>query len=317
MNLISGEVKIKHRRGEARHVIESLPNFDFVRSRIKAIRQARYFLAGRHEMFVGLPSFNALVESIESFDETLLACEEILVKYALGELDANELVEELSEFHEQLKLDAENLKPNGWRKKGPTAHDVAALMEHLWSEIWELVYCLQDAFKSAWDVDKVGVPKWLLEFQKHEAPRFKSSGRSTDEMVSEILAKPIDLPRAYTGDFEVENGDFVLAAKHFVVREDGVSFEFEGEGDEGRFRLEGSSARKGDGQFEVKRFDYSGSQFQGMLEATIELKVVKPAFGACKVVGEWRQDGEVWQFSGELSPYRPPSSGVTRTISLG
>jgi hypothetical protein len=317
MNLINGDVKITRRRGEARRVIESLPDFNFVRSRIKAIRQARHFLAGRHEIFGGLPSFNALVESIKLFDESLLACEQTLVNYALGELDENELAEELSEFSEQLALDAEDLSPHGLSEKNLATRDVAALVERFWSEIWELVYRLQDALKSVSDDDKIGVPKWLLEFEKHEGRRFKSGGRSTDEIVAEILAKPIDLPRAYTGDFEVENDDFVLVAKHFVVREDGISFDFEGDGDEGHFRLEGSSARKDDGQFEVNRFDYSGSQFQSILEATIELKVVKPVFGACKVVGEWRQDGEVWQFSGELSPYRPPSSGGTDTISLG
>lgn len=314
MNLINGEVKIKRRRGKVRCISES-PNFNFVRSRIKAIRQARYFLAGRHGAFCDLPSFKALAQSVKSFDETLLACEEALVKCALGEMDENDLVEELSEFHEQLELDAESLTPNGWRKRGPVAHDVAALMEHFWSEIWELVYCLQDAIKTTRDVDKIGMPKWLLEFEKHEAPRFNPGGRSTDEMVAEILTKPIDLPRAYTGDFEVEDGDFALAAKQFIVREDGVSFELEGEGDEGRFQLEGSLSRKGNGQFEIKRFDYAGSQVQGMLEATIEMKVVKPIFGACQVVGEWRQDGEVWQFSGKLSPYGSARS-VKGTISL-
>lgn len=317
MKLINGEVKIKRGRKELRREIESLPNFNSVRSRIKAIRQARYFLADRHEIFVGLPSFNAFVQSIKSFDETLLACEETLVKCALGELDDIDLVKELSEFHDQLEYDAENLIPNGSRKKGTIADDVADLMERFWREIWELVYCLQDALRSAWDFDKIGVPKWLLEFEKHEAPRFKSNGRSTDEIVAEILAKPIDLPRAYTGDFEVEDGDFALAAKRFVVREDGVSFEFDGEGDEGCFQVEGSSARKDDGQFEVNRFYYTGSKFQGMLQATIELKVVKPISGACKVVGEWRQDGDVWQFSGELSPCRPPSPEGMVTISLG
>lgn len=157
-------------------------NFDFVRSRIKAVRLFRHLLKSRHDQFQKLPTFAPLLRSIEGLDRTLEECELVLRRFAVGEIAVGELDTLIrDEILSALDDNVSDLRPVG-DGDNQASEDAQMLMERTWDELIPHTQSLQDALQSVWDDESFALPEWRLRFEREEAKQLarKTSGHTVD-----------------------------------------------------------------------------------------------------------------------------------------
>jgi len=153
-------------------------DFPFVRSRLRVVRLFRYLLKARHDQFAGLPTFTSLTESITALDQTLDHCEQLLRRFAAGEMSVVELSELLhDDVYTTLDEGASDLRPSN-HDDDQASMDANELMERIWEEIMTHVRTLQDALSSASDNASFAVPEWRLQFERDEGPCLNVGARS-------------------------------------------------------------------------------------------------------------------------------------------
>lgn len=147
--------------------------WEYVRSRLKAVTQARYFLASRLELFGAYKSFDSLLKSIDLADSELSRIEGYLKSHVLKEIGHQELEMKLEDarvyFYDEL---INGCRPNDLRDGDNVASDVSNLMQQLWSEVVGVLETLHDALKSTCDSDEIGIPKWLRNFNHKERHKY-------------------------------------------------------------------------------------------------------------------------------------------------
>ena len=112
--------------------------------------------------------------------------------------------------------------------------------------------------------------------------------------------------KAYSGELEVENGEFVLDADRLIVRDGEVAFMLSGSDDWGDFRVEGVAKRAAHGTFIASNLrlvypnyvsqDFASIQFDEVVQTVQKVR--------CRVKGKWNQYGDTWAFSGNVGPYK-------------
>lgn len=119
----------------------------------------------------------------------------------------------------------------------------------------------------------------------------------------------------YCGEVYVEDNDFVLEFVRLIPREKEIAFEIIGEDDDGDFRTEGIAIQistgiyKADATVEYPTYfvnnPHSGSEtWKGLAIIIINKLMITPHGRRCHIKGEWRQDGEIWEFHGSLRKIR-------------
>lgn len=112
--------------------------------------------------------------------------------------------------------------------------------------------------------------------------------------------------KAYSGELEVEDGDFVLDADRLIVRDGEVAFMLSGSDEWGDFRIEGVAKRTEQGAFIASNLRLVYPKYESKDLATIQFDEVNQTAQKvrCRVKGIWRQYGDTWAFSGNLGPYK-------------
>lgn len=112
--------------------------------------------------------------------------------------------------------------------------------------------------------------------------------------------------KAYSGNLEVENGNFVLDADRLIVRDGEVAFMLSGSDDWGDFRIEGVAKQTEQGTFIASNLRLIYPQYVSNDLATIQFDEVTQTAQKvrCRVKGIWNQHGDTWDFSGNLGPYK-------------
>lgn len=108
---------------------------------------------------------------------------------------------------------------------------------------------------------------------------------------------------SFKGELSVENGDFDLHAERVVVRETEVAFNFNGVDEYGEFSIEGVAERKPSGTFESEDLPVTYPQYSDPSQAAIRFVRLEAIRQRCRVVGEWREANERWQFEGLLERF--------------
>ena len=119
--------------------------------------------------------------------------------------------------------------------------------------------------------------------------------------------------QGYQGRLTVEDEAFELRAERFIVRTRDaertdileVGFDLGGPYDGDTYRVDGKARRAPDGRYISGQLPVTWEGFRGRNpgEAQIVLTRVKPEDRCCKVEGEWRENREVYPFSGCLEPF--------------
>ena len=117
--------------------------------------------------------------------------------------------------------------------------------------------------------------------------------------------------RAYKGNLEVEDEAFELRAERLIVRAHDVkrtdifevAFQLGGPHDGDTYSLDGVSTRVPDGRYVSGRLPVTWGRHAGTDVAEIVLMQVEETSERCKVVGEWCEYGDCYQFSGLLEPF--------------
>lgn len=119
------------------------------------------------------------------------------------------------------------------------------------------------------------------------------------------LVKPEDSRgqmNAYSGEFDVEDGGFVLDADRLIVRDEEVAFMLSGSDKWGNFRIEGVARRTEQGTFFAPNLRLLYPQYASNDLASIQFDEVNQTAQKtrCHVRGVWKQYGDTWLFSGIL-----------------
>ncbi|HKK14161.1 MAG TPA: hypothetical protein VKA14_05815 [Gammaproteobacteria bacterium] len=111
---------------------------------------------------------------------------------------------------------------------------------------------------------------------------------------------------AYSGKLDVEDGDFVLDADRFIVRDDELGFMLSGSDEWGDFSIEGVAKRTEQGAFIASNLSLVYRQYVSNDSAGIEFdEIIQTAQKIrCRVKGKWNQYEDTWAFSGNLGPYK-------------
>lgn len=106
----------------------------------------------------------------------------------------------------------------------------------------------------------------------------------------------------YTGDIQVENGDFELKAERFIVRDNEYSFVFSGSDEFGKFIIEGLAVKTEAGFHIAPKLELKYSQYSGTDTASIRIDnaVISPKKESCQIKGGWIQSGDLFNFSANL-----------------
>ena len=112
---------------------------------------------------------------------------------------------------------------------------------------------------------------------------------------------------AYEGELDVDEGSFILDADQLVIRDGMIAFTLSGTDDDGEFKVDGSANQTSSGKYVSNKLKVHYSRFVGKDDATIQFDVIKPTEKKlrCYVEGKWLRGVEVWNFSGNLRPYKP------------
>ena len=117
--------------------------------------------------------------------------------------------------------------------------------------------------------------------------------------------------KAYKGRLEVEDEAFELRSDPLIVRARDaertdifeVAFQLGGPHDGDVYSTDGVSNRLPDGRYVSGRLPVKWKQHPGTDEAEIVLLHVEETPEGCKVLGEWCEYGDCYQFSGLLEPF--------------
>ena len=113
---------------------------------------------------------------------------------------------------------------------------------------------------------------------------------------------------SFSGEFTVENNDFVLIADRFIVRESEIAFSFQGRDSES-FSGEGVMMMSAEGGTHPTSFRYRYKETGEISLATLRIEQINETDSGCEVVGQWAEGGDEWKFRGELEriQQRPPT----------
>ena len=115
----------------------------------------------------------------------------------------------------------------------------------------------------------------------------------------------------YAGEVEVENGDFHMEFERFIIRENEIAIQGDGEDEEGEFNFEGTGQKNELGHYNITiKLVYSGwvvkkvyqpdKAWEGQGIIVINSIEETPKKQICSVVGAWIQDDCSWRFQGKL-----------------
>ena len=168
-----------------------------------------------------------------------------------------------------------------WWIKLPKAHDFGSSRS-------KITITPEGSYKSA----KLVEPKKAetTRVSAHAKPHFKDTG-------------------AFAGEFSVEANAFSLVANRFIIRDAEVAFDFYGLADE-HFSGECKLTRAPEGGTYPTELRYRCKDRSESHSATIRIERINEAENGCEVIGRWTEDGEDWEFRGELDRiHTGPSSG--------
>ncbi len=112
--------------------------------------------------------------------------------------------------------------------------------------------------------------------------------------------------KAYSGELEVEDGDFILNADRLIVRDGEVAFMLSGSDEWGDFTIEGVAKQTEQGPFIASNLRLVYPKYVSKDLATIQFDELNQTAQKvrCRVKGTWKQYGDTWTFSGNLVPYK-------------
>lgn len=112
---------------------------------------------------------------------------------------------------------------------------------------------------------------------------------------------------SYSGELEVDGGEFILNADRFIVRDREISFKLSGSDDvDGAFSIEGTATLTSLRNYVASEIEYSYIIYpKNMDKATIHFDVINQSNKKlrCKIEGKWIQ-GDTWKFSGNLRKFK-------------
>jgi hypothetical protein len=108
----------------------------------------------------------------------------------------------------------------------------------------------------------------------------------------------------YSGALEVEEGDFILNAQRFIIREDEISFVLDGKDDYGFFIIEGVAKKTPDSVYFAPNCDLKYPAYPSPDKASIRIDSfeLSPDRNTCRISGRWMQ-GDSWGFEGILEKF--------------
>lgn len=113
---------------------------------------------------------------------------------------------------------------------------------------------------------------------------------------------------AYSGELEVQGGEFTLDADRLIVRNDGVAFKLSGvDRYFGSFKTTGTALHTTNGTYVANDIKIHYDMFSGDDDyATIQFSVVRQTSKKlrCYIEGKWIEGKDVWTFSGNLKKYK-------------
>ena len=115
----------------------------------------------------------------------------------------------------------------------------------------------------------------------------------------------------YSGEVEIESGDFHMEFERFIVRDKEYSFSVKGDDDEGEFELEGVAQLSSAGEYQADTqvvyptYMQKNKPWSGPVTIVIESAVESKGGKNCLVRGRWQQNQETWRFNGKLTPFKP------------
>lgn len=109
---------------------------------------------------------------------------------------------------------------------------------------------------------------------------------------------------AYSGELEVQDGDFSLDADRLIIKNGEVVFVFSGWDGDGPFEAEGVAILLGNGKYVAPKIVVK-YQDGTVGDALIQIDAIKSTanFLRCSVKGKWVQ-GDTWNFSGNLRKFK-------------
>ena len=121
------------------------------------------------------------------------------------------------------------------------------------------------------------------------------------------------MDKAFSGDIEIQDDEWQLHAKQFIVREGEISFHFVGHDDGGDFKASGKAKKTDSGVWEDKdvKIEYL-QRVDYICSIRIEKCEVKND-SLCEIEGVWSEknsDGDLdeWRFDGDLTKFKPDES---------
>ncbi|MDH2917224.1 MAG: hypothetical protein PXX77_10165 [Gallionella sp.] len=117
---------------------------------------------------------------------------------------------------------------------------------------------------------------------------------------------------AYSGELEVQGGDFILNADLLIIRAGEASFVLTGSDEYGELKTEGKSILTSKGTYVANQHKVNYVGFVSDDYATIQFDAIRPTVKKlrCFVEGKWTQGGETWTFSGNLRQYKKPNNTI-------
>lgn len=109
----------------------------------------------------------------------------------------------------------------------------------------------------------------------------------------------------YAGLIEVEEGNFDLQADIFIIRDNEYSFVFSGSDESGSFRIEGIAKQSDAGFYMAPQLELQYPGYAGADTASIRIDNADINEGDCQIRGVWIQNGDSFNFFGNLKPHSP------------
>lgn len=112
--------------------------------------------------------------------------------------------------------------------------------------------------------------------------------------------------QVYSGELEVEGGEFELIADRIVIRESEVAFMFSGIYNGSQFKVDGIAKSVQFGKWISDAVVVSYTGFRDKERALIQFDEISPSPKKlrCKLTGKWEENGEIWPFYGNLSKFK-------------
>jgi hypothetical protein len=106
---------------------------------------------------------------------------------------------------------------------------------------------------------------------------------------------------AYTGEFEVEDADFILIADRLIIRNE-ISFAMSGNDDSGKFNTSGVATIVDAGYYEASNVPLAYAGYNSGDIATVQFTEIRQIEKTmrCFVSGVWKQNHKSWKFSAIL-----------------